>query len=570
MQILNMKQNIFLLTFLLLILYVNLSEAQIYNSYQNNGFDPFSRVIYKSGMNLHSSVKPFRLDEVNNYFSTDSLIQRDIYKPEGKLGIVKRFIHADLFKWDENEEYLSVRINPLFNFEIGKEFSEGKNIWVNTRGIMVEGQLGKNVAFYADFYENQSVFPQYIHNFVSDDANPTFSLGRYVVPGQGRAKDFKENGFDYSQSSGYISYNAGKWINMQLCYGKNFIGDGYRSLLLSDNASSYGQIKMTATFWKIKYLWMLAQFQHFNYQERGGLMGVERFPGKYGAFHYLTWNIGKRLSIGIFESVIWAQKDEEGHRGIDINYINPVLFYRPVEFAGGSPDNMFIGTNIKFIVAKDAAIYGQVILNEFKLNELLKGDNWWGNKYGFQIGAKSYNILGINNLDIQSEINVVRPFTYTWYQPINNYGHSAQSLAHPLGANFRENVSILRYRWQRWHIELQNMFAIKGEDKNIKETVYWDATEPEKTIVISYGGDIFKSNQNPPRYGSHGHKIGQGIKTDILNFSGELSYLINPKTNMNIAIGGRYRKESNENGNNVNKLFYITLRTSLRNIYYDF
>jgi hypothetical protein len=290
--------------------------------------------------------------------------------------------------------------------------------------------------------------------------------------------------------------------------------------------------------------------------------------------------------------VIWRANDEAGQRGIDLNYLSPVLFYRPVEFAGGSPDNMLVGANIKLIIWKDAALYGQFVFNEFKIDELKSNKKWWANKYGFQIGLKSYNFLGIKNLDIQTEYNKVRPFTYTWYQSINNYGHANQELAHSLGASFKENVSILRYRYKRLYIELKNMIAMRGEDKNKIEVFnsgnkQFAVIEDDKIKyyewVVSYGGDIFKPSGN--RYGSHGHEIGQGIRTDILNFSGELSWLINPKTDMNIAIGGLYRTQTKgsyeiidkysgnipiEKATINNYVFFITLRTSLRNLYYDF
>ena len=572
-----MKSIIYLTITCFLIIFATQSTAQTYSIHNNNGFDPITRELYKPGVNLHSSIKPYRLDEINNYFSTDSLIQRGLYKPSERVNIFKsnkereklnffqRFIHDDLFSWEDKNEDIFIRINPLANFEFGKELSESKNIWVNTRGLMIEGNLGKNLSFYGDVYENQAVYPQYLDKDIRE---------RYVVPGQGRAKLYGDDGrgFDFSQSNGYLSYNAGKWTNLQLCFGKNFIGDGYRSLLLSDNANSYGHIKFTATFMKVKYLWMIAQFQHYDKARDFNHVGVDRFPYKYGAFHYLDWNIGKRISFGVFESVMWTENDAAGGRGVDLSYLNPFVFYRPIEFGVGSPDNMLVGANLKIIAWKDAAFYGQLIFNEFKLSELRSNEKWWGNKYGFQIGLKSYNFLGINNLDIQSEYNQVRPFTYSHYI-YNNYGHFNQELMHPLGSNFKENVSILRYRYKRLHFELKNMIAIHGKDKNFMETRQLGA-DTWKTWVISYGGDIFKPCGD--RYGSHGHEIGQGIKTNILNFSGEISWLVNPKNNMNIAIGGRYRKQSNEQGENfdkyenVNKLFYVTIRTSLRNFYYDF
>ncbi len=515
--------------------------GQSFNKYNDNGFDPIQRQLYKPGNNIHTSIKPYRLDEINTFINSDSVIQRDLKKPKGKLNIYQRFFHDDFLKWTNSNDPIEIRVNPLFNFELGKESSEGKNTWVNTRGIMIDGKIGKNLSFYADFYENQGVFGGYMDNYIKN---------RKVVPGQGRIKNFKDIGYDYSQATGYFSYNAGSYFNLQLGFGKNFLGDGYRSLLLSDNTYSYPFFKMTSTFWKIKYLLIISQFQNIDVERS---TGVERFPSKYGAFHYLSWNIGKRISLGFFESVIWAAEDEIGHRGLDMNYLIPIIFYRPVEYGLGSPDNMTMGANLKILLWNDAAFYAQYVMGEFKLDEIFSGEKWWGNKQGFQFGLKSYNFLGVNNLDVQTEYNQVRPYTYSHYFPITSYSHFNQELAHPLGANFREIISILRYRQGRLQIELKGMYAIKGFDFDDD---------------VSYGGNIFISNDR--RTGSHGHILGQGLKTNILNGSGEISYLINPKNNMNIGIGFRHRSFTNDINSDNNSLIYFALRTSLRNLYYDF
>lgn len=529
------------------------AQAQTYSSYNNNGFDPILRELYKPGYNIHTSIRSLRLDEVNIYLSTDSLIQRGLYKPSGKLKLFKRVLHDDIFKWSDPNGPINIRANPLFNFEMGKETFEGKNTWVNTRGVMLEGTFGKNFSFYTDFYENQGVFAGYIDDYIAD---------RKVAPGQGRVKDFGETGYDYSQSSGYVSYNAGSYFNMQLGFGKNFLGDGYRSLLLSDYASNYPYFKMTTTFGKVKYLIMISKFQQLDtLRNMSNFEVVQSFPTKYGAFHYLNWNIGKRVSLGLFESVIWATEDENGHRGIDMNYLVPIIFYRPIEYGLGSPDNMTMGANLKIILWPNSAFYAQYIMSEFKLDEMFSDKKWWGNKQGFQFGLKAYNFLGIPNLDVQAEYNQVRPYTYSHYESITNYGHFNQELAHPLGANFREGISILRYRLGRWHLELKGVYALHGKDFD---------------NLISYGGDIHRDNKDRTKVdsqgfklGSHGHFIGQGLKTTIFNGSGEVSFLINPKSNMNLSLGFHQRKLSNNIEKGTNTMLYFAFRTSLRNLYYD-
>ncbi|SKB64942.1 hypothetical protein SAMN03080601_00931 [Alkalitalea saponilacus] len=534
--------------FVVIILFWIISHAiygQRYSIYNHHFYDPITRELYKPGLNIHTSIKPLRLDQIDRHFNTDSLIRRGLNTPNANLNIWQRFIHDDLFRWEKDVDGpIVIRANPMFNLELGKELDENINTWINTRAVMLEGQLGENLAFYADFHENQAVYPRYIREFVDE---------RGVIPGQGRTKPYGDDGFDYSQSTGYLSYNAGNWINLQLGYGKNFIGDGHRSLLLSDNTFSYPYFKMTATFWNLKYKVMVSQLQHKNTIRVGG---DERFDYKYGVFHYLSWNIGERFSLGLFESVIWAAEDETGYRGMDMNYLIPTVIYRPVEFSLGSPDNVTMGLNLRYIPWNDAAFYAQYVMGEFKFDEVFSGDKWWANKQGFQIGYKDYNFLNIRNLDVQTEYSQVRPYTYSHYFPITNYGHFNQELAHPLGANFRESVSFLTYRWNRWYLHLNTMYAIHGKDFNDNDDQY------------SYGGNIFAPNLERPY--TYGHEIGQGLRTTITQAGGAISYLINPVNNMNLSMGLNIRSEVNDRIDRTDTHFYVAFRTSLRNIYYNF
>jgi hypothetical protein len=64
---------------------------------------------------------------------------------------------------------------------------------------------------------------------------------------------------------------------------------------------------------------------------------------KWGAFQYLDWNVTNKLSIGFFQSVVWAAQDDAGKRGFDFSYISPIIFIRPVESNNStSPDKMFL------------------------------------------------------------------------------------------------------------------------------------------------------------------------------------------------------------------------------------
>ena len=131
-------------------------------------------------------------------------------------------------------------------------------------------------------------------------------------------------------------------MNIQLGYGRNFIGDGYRSLLEGDGASPYPYLKLNTTFWKIKYtntyMWLK--------DVRPDVTVDGTYATKFMANHYLSYNVSKKMNIGLFESVVWANTNG---RGFDMSFLNPIIFYRTVEFTSSSRSgNALFGFTSKY------------------------------------------------------------------------------------------------------------------------------------------------------------------------------------------------------------------------------
>ena len=86
----------------------------------------------------------------------------------------------------------------------------------------------------------------------------------------------------------------------------------------------------------------------------------------------LDLNIGKKnkLTVSIFETVMWAPS---ASRGYELAYLNPVLFIRPVENSLGSPDNVLLGSNVRWKINQQNTLYGQVMLDELLLDEVRAG-----------------------------------------------------------------------------------------------------------------------------------------------------------------------------------------------------
>ncbi|KAA2245361.1 hypothetical protein F0L74_05200 [Chitinophaga agrisoli] len=444
--------------------------------------------------------------------------------------------HLLEFSGEDYEFYASF----LPDLQVGHTNRNGTT-WLNTRGVVAGGKIGDNLTFYTEFYENQGKFPKYVDEF---------GRANHVVPGQGEWKDYSNGkAFDFAYASALVDYRAGKHFNFQLGYDKNFIGDGYRSMLLSDVPFNYPFFKIVANVGRIQYTTMWAQFIDMRYPKASYDNGYRK---KWGVFNYLDWNVSKKFSAGLFGGVIWQDSDSLGKRGFDMSYINPIIFLRPVEFSVGSSDNAILGLNLKYAVSRNSAVYGQFLLDEFKLSEFTKGTGWWGNKFSGQLGFRSNNLFKVANLNGLTEVNAARPFTYSQRTSLNNYGHYNQPLADPLGANFVEWVNIVDYRYKRWFLRGEVMYAHYGLD----------------TANTNYGKDIFKSYYT--RTQDFDNKIGNGLGTNLLYLQGTLAFLLNPKYNLRLETSVIARRESNDLGRTSELIFQVGLRSTFRQLYYDF
>ena len=429
-------------------------------------------------------------------------------------------------------------VDPLVNFTGGYESVEGKKTWTNTRGFIIKGMLGEQFAFETTFTENQGVFPSYLDKFIRKNS---------IVPGSGFVKSNGNGVYDYAMASGYLSYTPSKYFNFQLGTGKHFIGEGYRSMLLSDQSFNYPFLRITTSFWHIKYTNLYAQLQDLTHYTDG----AEYWRKKYTTMHVLSWDVTKNFNIGFFEAVVWNSKDSLAHRGFEINYLNPVIFLRPVEFSLGSPDNMLLGFLMNYRLNR-TTIYGQVMLDEFKLDEVVSGKGWWANKQGFQLGVKTLEPFGIKGLYLLTELNQARPYTYAHWNRMTSYGHYNQPLAHPLGANFREWVGIARYQKGKWIGEAKVITALYGLDMN----------------NLSYGMNVFESYNTKAQ--EYNNRIGQGLRTHLFYTDLQCRYIINPAIHLEAVAGMKYRNETNSVFKQKDNEFYLGIRTSLLNLYGEF
>jgi hypothetical protein len=244
-----------------------------------------------------------------------------------------------------------------------------------------------------------------------------------------------------------------------------------------------------------------------------------------------------------------------------VNYLNPIIFYRAIEFeTGQDAGNAIIGVSAKYKWNDNVNIYSQFVLDEFSLSDIKGGKKSWKNKFGYQLGVKYYNAFKVDNLMLQFEYNRIRPFTYSHNTIATNYGHNNQPMAHLWGANFSEAIVIGHYHYKRWFADAKFIFGTRGLDFN------------DGTDNFSYGSDIFRNYNDRPF--DEGVEIGQGINTKTFNGNVQAGYIINPASNLKLFTDITIRNFNPESTTastfkNNTVWFNFGLRTDLFNWYFD-
>lgn len=475
---------------------------------------PFSRARFIEPVKQIAGLSsdPLKLSRVDRYNIQGYLMNNVEYLEPGqvvhsKKPLAKRFYTTPPNLYEVHIKDFDLIINPVIQFKVSKESDNEETLYLNTRGLNLRGRIANKIGFYAYLTDNQEKDPLYVRDWVDR---------RDAVPGAGFYKDFKTTGYDYFDARGYFTFNVTKYIDVAFGYDRNFIGNGHRSLLLSDAGNSNLFLKLNTRIWKINYQNLFMDL-HSSYV-RGG---DQLIPKKFAAIHHLDVALTKWLNIGLFEAVIFGRKDR-----FDFGYLNPIIFYRSIEQQNGSFDNSIAGLDVKANLANKIQLYGQLSLDEFLLSEIRENRGWWANKWGIQLGAKYINAFGISNLDLQLEHNRVRPFTYSHRDSVANYTHYNQPLSHPLGANFSELIGIARYQpAPKWMVEAKLIGYTQGRDSSTQ----------------SYGSNILLPNVIQYRGMDFGFDIGSGWKTNVIYASFLLSYEL--RENMFLELQAIARKE---------------------------
>jgi hypothetical protein len=476
---------------------------------------PFNRETFTARVEYIDSLDkagalPFTLSRVDRYNIRNFLMDNSEWTThyqdsfQVKKPVFKSFYvtHSHLYAVDTKE--LTMRVDPVLNLQYGHSNDGAGTLYQNTRGLLIRGSIDHKIGFYTYISDNQERDPLYVQQWVT---------AHNAVPGEGFWKPYGTNGYDYFDFRGGVTFNVAKYVHVQYAYDKLFIGNGFRSLELSDFSNDYLFLRLNTRLWKLDYEMVVAQTIQSVPQ-----VGREPKAQNYMTLHHLSAQLAKWLNIGVYENIM-----ENGNNGLQLSYLNPVIFYRGAEGDLGASGKANVGFDLKSNIGRHVQLYGTLLIDEFHIHDILNyGEGNWVNKQAVQGGIKYINALGIRNLDLQGEVNLIRPFTYFNYDSTTNFTHYNQPLAHPLGANVREFVLLAKYQpIPRLYLYGKIIHYLQGLDSG----------------GVNYGENLFLTYNNIPF--QNGWKIGTGDQVHSTTLGLRASYEIFENTYIDLNLTHR-------------------------------
>lgn len=438
-----------------------------------------------------------------------------------KKPLFKRTFSKHLVDIKKDDYHLS--ISPVGELSIGNDVFDAGNqlLFQNTRGLYVEGDLFRNFSFSTSFYENQAVFSSYEKEFISTHgefytSNLGYTQQNGMVPGAARTKPFKANGFDYAFAIGNFVYRPTN--NFSIIAGNNqqFIGNGYRSMLLSDNNYGTPYLRLDYNL-NSKWSFNMIRSRNMNLIRKKAYTTVEAYyqPKGFSA-HYISFKPNENMAFSFFEGSMWAMGDSLKTQAVNPSYFIPIPLMAAL-FNNGKTYSIF-GLNANFNFFKKYLLYGQLVAGQLK------------NQFAVQVGARAYNFFGLTNIMLQLEWNKASKSMYIAENARLSYSNYNLPVAHISGTGFNEFLCRINWSFKKFYIDLRsNNFILSNYTKT--------SLLPVMNSALPQNGMVF--NQN----------VEVGLK-------------FNKKLNLSVFSSLLWRKEILEN-TNANLIFHFGMRTGL-------
>ena len=313
-----------------------------------------------------------------------------------------------------------------------------ERVFISSNGFVMRGTAGEHVGFYIDVRDSKEWGSR-------DYLSPTGITTVTTMPGRGYV-GFKGDHAEFDETNAGITYSSGPFV---IFYGRggNIWGRGKQGTLgLSGYASPYEMLRIETVFWRLRYTFLAAEIKQyppiaeFHYTNPIGVYSDSVAVHKRLSGHRLEIDINDRLNVGLYETVVYGGRWE-------MSYLNPVMFLRGAEHTNGDHDNAVMGADFRLMVHRSHSVYGEFLIDDITTGKL--GTDWYGNKFGWQIGTFMVEPFRLGDTDARIEYTRIKPWVYTHRYPINVYDHYGSTLGYYTGPNSDELSAEFRKRFTR-------------------------------------------------------------------------------------------------------------------------
>lgn len=488
---------------------------------------------YKDRYFLHAGKSELSIGSVFPFVESEFDLNKSLADSSKQYYELTQIVFKKHLLEFKGEDYY-LTISPVADLSLGKDLADtnSRRLFQNTRGIFVEGDLLKNFSFSTAFYENQTRLSTYETSYYRSigELYPNQSSGVYntqnaVIPGAARTKPFKTDGFDYGYAQGNLVYKPHRTVALIAGNTPHFIGNGYRSILLSDNGVGSPFFRADVSFskrWKFMYL----RQRLLNLMRKPVSTTVESYYESKGmSVNYLTFQATKKIAVSLFESAIWSRGDSLTSFASNPLIYNPVPFIAPLAI-GEDKLTSVIGLNLSALIGNKHHLYGQFALTNLDYEAS-----------ALQLGYRGYSFFGLKDFMFQLEYNHVSKDMYSSSNRRLNYVHYNLPIAHPAANGFSEFVLRSNYEWKRIYADLKTIVYLLEGHSSV-------ALLPVEKFAAQQSGTVLHNQL-------------------------EMGYRFNRKMNLTIFGSLLLRSEMLDVFQKTS-IFSLGLRTAINNHYNDF
>jgi hypothetical protein len=369
------------------------------------------------------------------------------------------------YKNDGVNAYLNILGRGIYGTEFSPRVpnTELFDIGIRLRGTLVD-KLGYSISFIKGGIEGNNAFAAII------DPRMNYNF-QYV--------ENAENIGNYAFTEGYLRYYTQPVKNMDISFElgreKMKFGYGYGDkLVLSGNHPVLDFIKLDFKYGIFSFSsWAASTVGEYN------IIRDSNYT-KFISTNRVKLSFNNLFDVGAGESIIYSG------RGIDLAYINPLVFLKFSEMSLQDRDNGTLWFDMQTHFLKNLEFQGTFFMDDDPFGNLSDPSNFI-NKTGYQLGIFWYSPFSISDLSLVAEYTKIRPFVYSHINPKDRYTAWGQILGDQIGPNSDEILLRAAYNvtsFLRMNCDYQ--FIRHGDN-------IYDA---QGNLIYNAGGDVFITHRD--------------------------------------------------------------------------